>query len=293
MEGSLRDAYEHCRRVTREQAKNFYYAFVTLPRARRQAIYATYAFCRLCDDVADSSLSDEEKVAGLGEVTRALEQAEAGRPEGPVFQAVAHVAATYDVPWEHFHEVVRGVEMDITVHRYSTFDELQTYCYRVASVVGLICVRIFGCTSPEAREPAIALGVAMQLTNILRDIAEDGARGRVYLPQEDLQRFGYGDDEVLQGAFNDRFVALMRFQVQRAKEQFQQGKALLPLLPLRSRACPAVLGGIYSRLLDRIEARGYDVYAKRVSLSGREKLFLTVRLWLQSLLPFRRLATAW
>ena len=293
MEDSLRDAYEHCQRITREQAKNFYYAFLTLPRARRQAIYATYAFCRLCDDVADSALEAEEKVAGLGEVTRSLEQAEAGRPEGPVFQAVAHVAATYDVPWEYFHEVVRGVEMDITVHRYSTFEELQTYCYRVASVVGLICVRIFGCSSPEAREPAIALGVAMQLTNILRDVAEDGANGRVYLPQEDIQRFGYSDDELLRGVFNDRFVSLMRFQVQRAREQFQQGKALLPLLPLRSRACPAVLGGIYSRLLDRIEAQGYDVYAKRVSLSGREKLLLMVRLWLQSLLPIRRLATAW
>ena len=293
MEGSLRDAYEHCRRVTRDQAKNFYYAFLTLPRARRQAIYAAYAFCRLCDDVADSALESEEKVAGLGEVTRALEQAEAGRPEGPVFQAVAHVAATYDVPWEYFHEVVRGVEMDLTVHRYATFDDLRTYCYRVASVVGLICVRVFGCTSPQAQEPAIALGVAMQLTNILRDVAEDGANGRVYLPQEDLQRFGYSEAELLRSDFNDRFVALMRFQVQRAREQFQEGKALLPLLPLRSRACPAVLGGIYSRLLDRIEARGYDVYAKRVSLSGREKLFLMVRLWLQSLLPFRRIATAW
>ena len=293
MEGSLRDAYEHCRRVTREQAKNFYYAFLTLPRHRRQAIYVTYAFCRLCDDVADSALEAEDKVAGLGEVTQALEQAEAGRPEGPVFQALAHVAETYGVPWEHFHEVVRGVEMDITLHRYATFDELRTYCYRVASVVGLICLRIFGCTSPQAQEPAIALGVAMQLTNILRDISEDGARGRVYLPQEDLQRFGYGDADLLRSVFDDRFVALMRFQVQRAREQFRQGAALIPLLPLRSRACPAVLGGIYSRLLDRIEAQGYDVYAKRVSLSGREKSLLMVRLWLQSLLPIRRLATAW
>ena len=293
MESSLRDAYEHCQRVTRDQAKNFYYAFVTLPRPRRQAIFATYAFCRLCDDIADSSLEAEEKVARLGAVTRSLEQAEAGHPEGPVFQAIAHVAETYDVPWEHFHDVVRGMEMDITKHRYSTFEELQTYCYRVASVVGLICIRISGCTSPQAREPAIALGVAMQLTNILRDISEDGALGRVYLPQDELHRFGYSEAELLQGAFNDRFVALMRFQVQRTREQFQQGKALLPLLPLRTRACPAVLGGIYSRLLDRIEAQGYDVYAKRVSLSGREKLFLMVRLWLQSLLPIRRLATAW
>ena len=114
MEDALRDAYEHCRRVTRDQAKNFYYAFLTLPRARRQAIYAAYAFCRLCDDVADSALTAEEKVAGLGAITTALQQAEAGRPDGPVFQAVAHVAAAYDVPWEHFHEVVRGVEMDLT-----------------------------------------------------------------------------------------------------------------------------------------------------------------------------------
>ena len=290
---TLSDAYEECRLITRREAKNFFYAFLTLPAPKRRAIYAAYAFCRHCDDAVDEVATPEDKQAALRSLTARLDEAYRGQPEGPLFTALAHTARTYEIPQSHFQDVIRGVEMDLATTRYRTYEDLRLYCYRVASVIGLICVRIFGCSSPEAREPAIALGVAMQLTNILRDIAEDGANGRVYLPQEDIRRFGYSDDELLKGAFNDRFVTLMRFQVQRAREQFQQGKALLPLLPLRSRACPAVLGGIYSRLLDRSEAQGSDVYAKRVSLSGREKLLLMVRLWLQSLLPIRRLATAW
>ena len=234
----------------------------------------------------------EEKVARLGAVEHDLDQAQRGNPQGPVFLALAHAVETYQIPWEELHEVVRGVEMDLTQQRYRTFDDLRTYCYRVASVVGLICVQICGYKDPRAREYAVDLGLAMQLTNILRDILEDGSRERIYIPQEELERFGYTEAELLQGVVNEPFREMMHFQVARAQEYFQRGKRLLPLLPLRSRACPAVLAGIYKRLLDHIEARGYDVFSTRVSLSAREKLFLTVRLWCQSLVPLERVATA-
>ena len=286
-------AYAHCQRVTKAEAKNFYYAFVTLPKPRRLAIYAAYAFCRLCDDIADEPLPVEEKLRQLREVEEALESAKNGHPEGPVYQALAHAVAVYGIPWEDLVEVVRGVEMDLTITRYETFDDLRSYCYRVASVVGLICIQVCGYSDPKAREYAIDLGLAMQLTNILRDIREDSELGRVYLPQEELARFGYTEEQLMAGEINENFTKFMEFQVARARDYFQQGKRLLKLLPLRTRACPSVLGGIYSRVLDRIEDKGYDVYERRISLPSREKLFLTVRLWCQSYVPLERVATAW
>jgi len=287
------EAYAHCQRVTKAEAKNFYYAFVTLPGPRRRAIYAAYAFCRMCDDIADESMSVEEKLRQLGEVERALEQAEYGQPEGPVYQALAHAVEEYGIPWEDLNEVVRGVEMDLTITRYETFDDLRAYCYRVASVVGLICIQVCGYSDPKAREYAIDLGLAMQLTNILRDIREDSELGRIYLPQEELARFGYTEEQLMAGEVNENFEQFMGFQVARARDYFTKGKQLLKLLPLRTRACPSVLGGIYSRVLDRIEDKGYDVYERRISLPSREKLFLTVRLWCQSYVPLERVATAW
>lgn len=290
---SVEQAYQHCRQVTRARAKNFYYAFITLPRPKRCAIYAAYAFCRLCDDVADEPMPPAEKLRRLEEVRRGLSATYQGDPQGPVFTALAHAAGVYSIPQEYLHAVVDGVEMDLTRSRYQTFDELRLYCYRVASAVGLICTEVFGYSDPAAREHAIDLGLAMQLTNILRDIKEDVSLGRIYLPQEDLEHFGYTEGEVEAGVQNDRFRALMQFEASRAREHFQRGKRLIPLLPLRSRACPAVLGGIYSRLLDRIEARGYNVFRERISLSSREKLLLALRLWCLSLLPLRGVATAW
>ena len=287
------EAYERCRAITRQAAGNFYYAFVTLPRRRRRAMYAAYAYCRLCDDLSDDDLPIDEKTQRIQGIDGLLENARNGNPDGPVFEALAHAAAEYDIPYEDLMEVARGVEMDLTVSRYETFEDLATYCYRVASVVGLICIRIMGYQDQRAREYAIDLGLAMQLTNILRDIREDAERGRIYIPQEDLRRFGYTEEELLAGAVNDRFRSLMEFEVARAREYFERGKRLLKLLPVRTRAFPAVLGGLYGRVLDRIEARNYNVFEGRVGLSTREKVGLAVRLWIQSYVPMERVATAW
>ena len=279
----LATAYEQCQRITKAQAKNFYYAFVTLPPHKRRAIYAAYAFCRLCDDISDEPLEAAEKVRRLAQVRARLEAAYAGQPEGPVFAALKDAAEAFHIPQRYFDEVVSGVEMDLTKSRYRTFDELYTYCYRVASAVGLVCLEVFQYRDPRARQYAVDLGLAMQLTNILRDVKEDMERDRVYLPQEELERFGYSEEELCRGDINDSFLDLMRFQTARARQYFDSGRRLLPLLSWRSRACPAVLHGLYNRVLDRIEARGYNVFERRVHLSTREKLLLTAKLWTGSL----------
>ena len=287
------EAYAYCQRITKEQAKNFYYAFITLPPARRRAIHAAYAFARLCDDIVDGTAPVEEKLGALRGVEATLEEARNGRPDGPIFEALSHAIRQFGIPWDHFAELIRGVEMDLTVSRYETFDDLRSYCYRVASIIGLIYIEIAGYTDPTAREYAVDLGLAMQLTNILRDVREDADLGRIYLPQDELARFGYTEQQLLAGELNPAFTEFMRFQVGRARTYFLAGKRLVGLLPIGTRACPAILSGIYTRLLDRMEDREYDVFQGRLSLSRREKLFLTVRLWCQSYVPLQRIATAW
>ena len=278
-------AYEQCRSITKREAKNFYYAFVTLPYRKRKAIYAAYAFCRLCDDAADEDIPAEEKLRLLGGLREDLATAYSGDPKGPVFTALADASNTFSIPEEYLQDVVSGVETDITKTRYQDFEELRTYCYRVASVVGLTCIQIFGYSHVRAKEYATDLGLAMQLTNILRDIKEDLDRDRVYIPLEEMSDFGYTVEQLKAGTFNQPFQQLMEFQVHRARQYFTSGFKLLPFLSPRSRACPAVLGQIYSRILDRIESNDFNVFNGRVSLSRREKYLLTAHTWMRSLLP--------
>lgn len=279
----LEQAYEYCREVTRRRAKNFYYAFVALPREKRMGIYAAYAFCRQCDDYSDSKLPVEEKTRLLREYRHQLSLAYDQGPQGPVFTALLDTIHKYGIPREYFEEVISGVESDLIVTSYRTFEELYQYCYSVASVVGLICIEIFGYSDPRAREYAVDMGVAMQLTNILRDVKEDCLRDRIYLPLDELTRFGYPEEDLRRGVLDGSFAEMMRFQVARAREYFSRSRGLLPLLSPRSRLCPAVLQGIYLKLLERIEARGYDVFNGRVRLTTAEKVALTGRIWLRTL----------
>ena len=279
-------AYADCRSITRREAKNFYYAVVTLPQDKRKAIYAAYSFCRLCDDSVDEAASPEAKLSALAYLQDNLELAYQGRAATPVFLALADTADRYSIPQEYFSEIIRGVESDLVKTRYRDFDELREYCYRVASVVGLVCIQIFQYRDPAAREYAVDLGLAMQLTNIIRDVREDWHMGRVYLPQDEMARFGYSEEQLGAGVHNDAFVELLRFQEQRARSYFRSGFRLLPYLSRRSRACPAALGAIYSRVLDRIEASGYDVLnGQRIALSGSEKARIAARAWVASMLP--------
>ena len=283
-------AYADCQQLTRREAKNFYYAFVTLPLEKRKAIYAAYAFCRHCDDSVDEAASPEEKLSALDYLRSSLTQAYQGQAPTPMFLALADAADRYSIPEEYFQEIIQGVESDLVKTRYQDFDELRQYCYRVASVVGLVCLQIFQYRDDSARAYAVDLGLAMQLTNIMRDVREDWGMGRVYLPQDEMARFGYTEEQLGAGVRNDAFVQLLRFQGERAREYFRSGFRLLPYLSRRSRACPAVLGAIYSRVLDRIEASGYDVLGEqRIALSTGEKARITARAWLASTLaPPRR-----
>ena len=285
---SLTDAYEECRLITKREAKNFFYAFLTLPTAKRRAIYAAYAFCRHCDDAVDEVASLDDKQDALRQLTSRLDAAYRNQPEGPVFTALAHTAQTCEIPQSYFHDVIRGVEMDLANNRYRTYDDLRLYCYRVASVVGLICLQIFGYSHPKAKDYAIDLGLAMQLTNILRDVQEDLARDRIYLPLDEIHRFGYSEDELRNEVRNAAQRRLISFQVERAQTLFQSGAKLLPYLSPRSRACPAVLTAIYTRILRRIASNDYNVFGGRISLSAREKILVMTTTWLKSFLPLPR-----
>lgn len=281
----LHVAYDYCQRVARERARNFYYAFRTLPRERRRAIYAAYAFCRLCDDIADGDLPLAEKHDQFLRLRQQLASSRDGQPAGPVLTALQDATRAFKIPGEYFEEIIEGVEMDLAPRRFQTFEELEGYCYKVASVVGLVCVEVFGYREPAARGHAVDLGLAMQLTNILRDLKEDADRGRVYIPLDDIQRFGYSEAELIRGEVNAAFLDLMRFQAQRARRYFDSGRRLLPLVPSRSRACPAVLLETYSTLLDRIERSNFDVFDRRISLGAPRKLWIMAKLWASTLLP--------
>ena len=282
---SVEIGYRESREITRREAKNFYYAFLTLPQERRRAIYVAYAFCRYCDDAVDTAESVDQKMATLESLHASLNDAYTGRTSDPLFLALADVADRHDIPEEYFKQVIHGVESDLTKVRYQDFEELRSYCYQVASVVGLICLQIFGYKDDSAREHAIDLGLAMQLTNIARDIQEDLGLGRIYLPQDEIARFGYSEEALEAGIVNESFIDLMRFQAQRARGYFDSGFKLLPYLSPRSRACPAVMGQLYSKVLQRIEEAKFDVFQHRISLSKSEKLRVTAQTWFTSMLP--------
>ena len=291
MSPSLEEAYTYCTDLTRSRARNFYYAFITLPKEKRKAIYAAYTFCRLSDDYSDEEIPLDEKATLLSGLHRDLDQAFEGTPGSPVFAALLDSCRKFGIPKDYFHEIISGVEMDLTTNSYQNFEDLYQYCYRVASVVGLVCIEIFEYTDPKAKEFATDMGIAMQMTNILRDIEEDCGRGRVYLPQNELAEYGVTPEALQAGDTGPEYRAMMAQQVSRAREYFDRSAGLLPLLAPRSRLCPAVLRALYSALLDRIEARDYNVFGKRVALSSREKLGLTARVWSATML--RNLVRRW
>jgi phytoene synthase len=282
---ALAEAYLWCKQYTKERTKNFYYAFAVLPECKRNAIYAAYAFSGYVDDIADELTDRAEQEQQLAQARSRLRACYDGRREGPLFTALGGAVDDFAVPIEYFEELVNGVEMDFTVNRYASWAELYGYCYRVASMVGLICTSIFGTkTHAHARDFAVDLGIGVQIVNIIRDVREDAERGRVYFPQDELASQGLVDAEILAATYDERFAALMRQQGERAHVYFRSGKRLLPLLDLRSRMCVNVLQGVYGEILKRIEAHRYDVMSRRISLSGPEKLSAIARLWAQAAL---------
>jgi phytoene synthase len=275
-EGTLEADLQHCARLTKAGAKSFYFAFAILPREKRLAMYAVYAFCREVDDIVDEPGEKEEKRAALDRFEEGLSRAFAGSPEGPMYRALAHTAARYGLSKSHFAHIVEGCRWDLDRARYETWDDLAQYLDRVASAVGRVTMQVFG-LDPETRAAyASAGGYSVQLTNILRDIREDRSLGRVYIPQEDLRRFGVSEDDLAADRPTEKFREMMRFQVARARTLYEEAATTLPererrvLLPLTA------ITRIYSRLLDEIERRNGDVLSARVAVPGWRKALIGI-----------------
>jgi 15-cis-phytoene synthase len=272
---SLEQSYRHCRAVARRRAKNFYYSFLLLPRDQRNAMCAIYAFMRYCDDLSDEPGATR---APMERWRAELEEALEGRfSDHPVWPAFHHTVRRFGIPHEYFRQMIDGVTSDLEPRHYETFDELYQYCYRVASVVGLTIIHIFGFDTRSALPLAEKCGIAFQLTNILRDVREDAERGRIYFPAEDLRRFGVSEEDLRTGNRTAEFVKLMRFEAGRARAYYNESAPLLDLIHPRSRSSLWALISIYSRLLERIEAANYDVFTRRVRLTLFEKSWIVVR----------------
>jgi len=270
----LTSAYRHCERVTRRRAANFYYGIRLLPPAKRRAMCAAYAFAREVDDIGDGDLSPEQKVAALDELQGRLHGSNGTEPT-PMMIALADATRQFELPVDAFDDLIAGVRTDIYPARFEQFDETVLYCRRVAGSIGRLCLAIFGSRDPErATLLADDLGVAMQLTNILRDVREDATSGRVYLPREDLQRFGCPD---FPDGSGESLSALIAFEAARGREWFDRGLELVPLLDTRSASCVLAMTGIYRRLLDRISDSPQLVMERRVSLPGWEKAWVAAR----------------
>lgn len=269
---AIAESYAECNRIARAAHSSFYLAFYGLPREKRNAICALYAFMRLVDNVSDEPGDVESKRRGLALWRRWLDEAVAGRTDGhAILPALADTMARFQIPVRYLHDLILGAEMDLTVARYATFDRLAEYCYRVAGTVGLTCLHVFGFRDPRAPDLAERLGLAFQLTNIIRDTQSDNQMGRVYLPQEDLARFGLRDEN-LRGPVNGQLRNLLAFECDRAWGFFEEGAPLVQQVDTDSRATLWALVRTYSTLLARIEERGFDVFSGRISLSGAEKL---------------------
>lgn len=275
------EAERFCREMARREAKNFYWGFISLPHDQRMAIYALYDFARQVDDEVDGAprpdLIPERLAAQRERVRRCM----VGEFDDPVMQVLSKAVTRYAIPESELQELIEGVERDCTQTRYETWNDLREYCRLVASVVGRMCVRIFGFTDDEALARADDLGLALQLTNILRDVLEDAEMGRIYLPQEELRRFGISEEAMLRVQPGDGWNALVAFQVQRARELFKTGYEVLRYIPRRPAACVQTMAGIYERLLNKIEKDPQLPLRERAALSKGEKLQVVLESWLR------------
>ncbi len=265
---------QYCQEKAAKSGSSFYYSFLFLPPVQRQAIIALYAFCREVDDVVDEctdpSLADTKLKWWRSEIDNLF----AGKPEHPVTQALQESIKHFNLPQEHFIEIIDGMEMDLTQFTYANFKELSLYCYRVASVVGLMAAEIFGYEDRHTLKYAHNLGMALQLTNILRDVAEDSTRGRIYLPQDELQRFNVSQDDILNFKMSDNAQQLMAFQAQRAKEFYEKAFDELPECDRYSQRSGIIMAAIYRATLDEIEHDNFNVLTQRVSLTPIRKLWI-------------------
>jgi len=275
----LEQAYAMCRRVAHRQGPNFSVGFRFLPRAKRDAVYATYAFCRFVDDAVDEE--------GAGDVHERIDRWEAelercygGEPSSPVSVALADTVGKYPIPKSAFQGLIDGCRMDLVKNRYATFEELLGYSDLVATTIATMSLAIFGYRDEAAVARGRDLATAFQLTNILRDVGEDIGKNRIYLPQDELARFGVTEADLRERRVTEAFSELMRFQIQRVRDYYDRAEALLDLIEPDARRCTRLMGSVYYQVLDRIEASGYRIFGRRIGLSVMEKLGLVARSYL-------------
>jgi len=284
----LRNAYRRCRVITREHAKTFYMATRFLPNKKQRSIFAIYALCRFIDDLVDEAedLMNKQQLTE-SEIVKLIEswkQKLIGTYNGETYEheilvALSDVLKTYDIPIELPLELIEGVSMDLTKKRYQNFEELYNYSYKVASVVGLMTSEVFGYKDKNALPHAVDLGIAMQLTNILRDIGEDLTKGRIYLPSDELDEFGITEDDLFSHTMNENMIEFLEFQIQRAERYYEQSDKGIPLLSADSRYAVYLARQNYSRILNKIRKNNYQVFTQRAYLSTTEKLSILPRIW--------------
>ena len=295
----IEEAYRYCENITRRHAKSFYFAAKFLPKPKQKAVYPIYALCRHVDDEIDEITKGNESDAiravekwhrKLEEVFEAKWQKAKGtgknedqkpktKNQNLVLTAWRDLLEAHKIPQNLPLELMQGVLMDTHTKRYETFDELYVYCYRVASTVGLMSSEILGYSDKIALRYAKALGIAMQLTNILRDVKEDAAMGRIYLPQDELRKFKVSEEQILEGEVNNNFVEMMRFQIQRARDYYRTGEKGISLLEKDSRLTVLLASRIYAQILDKIERQNYDVFTRRAHTNFPQKIFSIPKIW--------------
>lgn len=271
---------EQAKEISKKSNSSFYYAFNLLPAQKRDAMTTVYAFCRETDDIVDEEIHTPEEKSNLLTHWRVeLEHAFNGTSTYSLMNRLAMTIKQFNIPVEPFFELIKGMEMDLKFRRYDTFEQLRIYCYRVASTVGLMCIEIFGYKHRSAQEFAENLGIALQLTNILRDIKKDAEKDRIYLPLEDLKKFGYSEEDLLDSVYNDNFIKLMEFQVSRAIEYFNKATAALNKEDKGNMFAARAMQHIYFRILKDIIHEKYDIYNRNVNLSKVEKVGISLGVW--------------
>ena len=266
--------------ISKKSKSSFYYAFNLLPAEQRDAMNTVYAFCRETDDIVDEgTVADDIKYDRLRKWRIELEKSLNGHSEYPLINKLSKTIQNFNIPLEPFFDLLKGMEMDLQQKRYITFNDLRTYCYHVASTVGLMCIEIFGYRHPSAKDFAVNLGIALQLTNILRDVKKDAEKGRIYLPKEDLEKFGYNESDIFNNTYNENFQKMMKYQVERAREYFNTATACLNREDKKAMFAARAMQHIYYRMLNKIVDADYDVYNTKIKISTAKKVGISLGVW--------------
>jgi phytoene synthase len=266
--------------LTQKSGSSFSVSFFFLPKQKRRAIRSIYAFCRHSDDIADQEVSSTEKRQQLDAWRKELDLCYSGEPSIPIMKDLKECVLKYNIPKEYFEQLILGVEMDLENNRYQTFDDLYLYCYRVASIVGLMCIEVFEYTDPETKKYAEYLGIALQLTNILRDVGDDAAMDRIYIPLEDLKNFEVEEQDILNKKYTPQFSNLAANYAKRAEDYYQKASYSLPTEDRKNMLAAQMMGQVYHSVLERIQTNEFQVFEGRISLSKFQKLLIGFQVWL-------------